>query len=58
AATDMLLLMHGHRCEEAGGMCCLTLSDHATSMHARVQTLQDLTHPLRVDGDWTPFGRW
>ncbi|KGL77475.1 hypothetical protein N309_13093, partial [Tinamus guttatus] len=58
AATDMLLLMHGHRCEEAGGMCCKTLSNHSTSIHAQIQTLQGLTHQLRVDDDWNPFGWW
>ncbi|KGL75615.1 hypothetical protein N309_04468, partial [Tinamus guttatus] len=58
AATDMLLLMHVRRCEEAGGMCCMTPSDHSTSIYAQMRTLRALTHQLRVDDDWNPFGRW
>lgn len=40
AAIDFLLLAQGHGCEEFEGMCCMNLSDHSTSIHAKLKELR------------------
>lgn len=53
AAIDYLLLLHGHRCEEFEGLCCLNLSSNARSIHKTLQEMQQELHQLRTEGaDW------
>ncbi|KFO77708.1 hypothetical protein N303_04839, partial [Cuculus canorus] len=52
AAIDFLLLAQGHGCEEFEGMCCLNLSDHSTSIHAKLKRLQQGLHQLKQEDGW------
>ncbi|KFO58487.1 hypothetical protein N302_08867, partial [Corvus brachyrhynchos] len=54
AATDYLLLAHGHGCQDFEGMCCFNLSSHSTSIQVNIQKLQELVKDLKVDKslDW------
>ena len=55
AATDFLLLAHGHGCEDFDGLCCMNLSDHSESVHKSIQTLKELPGKLQVEDDWNTF---
>lgn len=49
AAVDLLLLAHGHGCEELEGMCCMNLSEHSASIHRKLKQLQDNMKRLTVN---------
>ncbi|XP_053912839.1 uncharacterized protein LOC128850989 [Cuculus canorus] len=49
AAIDFLLLAQGHGCEEFEGMCCMNLTDHSTSIHAKLRKLQQGLHQLKQE---------
>ncbi|KFQ42346.1 hypothetical protein N333_10775, partial [Nestor notabilis] len=40
AATDFLVLVQGHGCEEFKDMCCMNLSDHLESIHKQLNQLK------------------
>lgn len=48
AAIDLLLLAHGHGCDDFEGLCCMNLSDHSLSIHANIQALRESVTKLRV----------
>ncbi|KFO57590.1 hypothetical protein N302_07900, partial [Corvus brachyrhynchos] len=56
AASDFLLLAHGHGCEEFQGMCCMNLSDHSVSIQKHLSDLQRGLHNLWETDD--PIGDW
>ncbi|XP_056179519.1 uncharacterized protein LOC130142093 [Falco biarmicus] len=56
AAIILLLLAHGHGCEDFEGMCCMNLSDHSISIHKKLSQLQgNMKHILADDN---PFDEW
>ncbi|KFO55388.1 hypothetical protein N302_14143, partial [Corvus brachyrhynchos] len=54
AATEFLLLAHGHGCEDFDGMCCMNLSDHSKSVFTNIKDLQiSVSKSREVDeSDW------
>lgn len=54
AAIDILLLSHGHGCEEFEGLCCMDLNDHSRSIHAEIQQL--INHSQKIKEDKGFFG--
>ncbi|XP_075302512.1 uncharacterized protein LOC142365547 isoform X1 [Opisthocomus hoazin] len=49
AAIDVLLLAHGHGCEDLDGMCCMNLSDHSKSIHKQLHKLQQNLNAITVE---------
>ncbi|TRZ10220.1 hypothetical protein HGM15179_016888 [Zosterops borbonicus] len=47
AAIDVLLLAHGHGCEDFEGLCCMNLFDNSLSIHANIQALRDSVAKLK-----------
>lgn len=61
AATDFLLLAHGHACKDFEGMCCMNLSDHSESIQKSIQQLKEGVSKRRIDdGTWLDdlFSGW
>ncbi|KFO82622.1 hypothetical protein N303_12511, partial [Cuculus canorus] len=52
AAIGFLLLAQGHGCEDFEGMCCMNLSDHSESIHARIQQLSMGVSKLQRSDSW------
>ncbi|RMB91430.1 hypothetical protein DUI87_32221 [Hirundo rustica rustica] len=62
AAIDyLLLLLHGHRCEEFEGLCCFNLSTKAEDVHKGIQSIRDMVNDIKKEtSDWLSgmFGNW
>ncbi|RLV98531.1 hypothetical protein DV515_00010720, partial [Chloebia gouldiae] len=56
AATDFLLLAHGHGCEDFEGMCYLNLSDHSESVHKQLRWLKQ--HTQMIVEVTSPLDNW
>ncbi|KFO60279.1 hypothetical protein N302_16167, partial [Corvus brachyrhynchos] len=54
AATDFLLLAHGHGCKDFDGFCCFNLSSKSKSIHATIQEMQNHISKIQQEtGGWT-----
>ncbi|XP_050190291.1 uncharacterized protein LOC126649944 isoform X1 [Myiozetetes cayanensis] len=51
AAIDVLLLAHGHGCQEFEGLCCLNFSDHSESVFQSINTLKQLVNDITINQD-------
>ncbi|RMB92628.1 hypothetical protein DUI87_30937 [Hirundo rustica rustica] len=61
AAIDYLLLLHGHRCEEFEGLCCINLSTKAEDVHKAIQSIWGMVEDIKKEtGDLLSgmFGNW
>jgi len=56
AATDFLLLVQGHGCQEFEGMCCMNLSDHSQSIHQQLAVLRERTEHIMYNSSL--FDSW
>ncbi|KFZ48293.1 hypothetical protein N338_13520, partial [Podiceps cristatus] len=52
AAINLLLLAHGHRCEDIERMCCMNLSYHSELACKSIQLLKEWVKTLQADDVW------
>lgn len=53
AAIDFLLLLHGHKCQEFEGLCCLNLASKAPNIHAALREVKSLIRQVKQGSeDW------
>lgn len=67
AATDFLLLLHGHECQEFEGLCCLNLASKAPNVHTALREVKSLIRQVKQESedwfsglfkDWGLLGWW
>lgn len=50
-ATDYLLLLHNHGCEEFEGFCCLNLSLKAENVHTTMDKIKTMVNNIKRETD-------